>query len=226
MSVAKARGTKTKAKSAASGRRVPDGQASDGKSARGRARREMILNAATELFQRHGFHATGIDDIGSAVGITGPGVYRHFESKHHLLAAIVERAISLHGDIVRGVRDGRSAPVDALIELVSESARLIVENRELSGLFFQEMRNLAPEDRGRLARQQRLLITEWVDLLLQVRPELSEEEARVVVHGVGGVLNSVATYNTTMDTDRLLDLLVTTALAGMLAKRGPAARLA
>lgn len=215
MGAAKSRESDTEAKG--DGDRAP----SDGKSARGRARREMILSAATELFQRYGFHATGIDDIGAAVGITGPGVYRHFESKHHLLAEIIERSISRHDEIVRRAREESTSPVDALVRLVSESARVIVENRELSGLYFQEMRNLAPEDRVRLARHQRLLITEWIHLLIQVRPELSEEEARVVVQGVGGVLNSIGTYSTTMDTDRLQDLLVTTALAGMLAQKSP-----
>lgn len=184
----------------------------------------MILNAAAELFQRHGFHATGIDEIGSAVGITGPGVYRHFESKHHLLAAIIERAITRHEELVNQARAHQGTPLDALVNLVTDSARVIVENREISALYFQEMRNLAPEDRVRLARQQRLLITEWIHLVVQVRPELSEEEARVVVQGGGAVLNSVATYNTSMESDRLRELVVDTALGGMLASNGAGRR--
>src|SRR3990172_3114367 len=41
-------------------------------------RREAILDAATHLFSARGYADTGIDDIGAAVGITGPAVYRHF----------------------------------------------------------------------------------------------------------------------------------------------------
>ena len=48
-------------------------------------RREQILAAAAELFARHGFHGVGIDDIGSAVGISGPALYRHFRSKDAML---------------------------------------------------------------------------------------------------------------------------------------------
>src|SRR3569833_1006145 len=44
-------------------------------------RREQILSAAAELFAHHGFHGVGIDDIGAAVGISGPALYRHFRSK-------------------------------------------------------------------------------------------------------------------------------------------------
>ncbi len=45
----------------------------DRKSARGRERREIILAEAAKLIRLHGFHATGIDDIDTAVGINGTG---------------------------------------------------------------------------------------------------------------------------------------------------------
>jgi len=52
-------------------------------------RRGQILTAAARLFRQRGFAGVGIDDIGTAVGVSGPAVYRYFPSKHALLAAIV-----------------------------------------------------------------------------------------------------------------------------------------
>jgi AcrR family transcriptional regulator len=52
-------------------------------------RREQILAAAAELFAHRGFHGVGIDDIGAAVGISGPGVYRHFRSKDAVLGQML-----------------------------------------------------------------------------------------------------------------------------------------
>src|SRR2546423_6495057 len=52
-------------------------------------RREQILAAAAELFARHGFHGVGIDDIGAAVGISGPALYRHFRSKDAMLGEML-----------------------------------------------------------------------------------------------------------------------------------------
>ena len=52
-------------------------------------RREQILSAAAELFARYGFHGVGIDDIGAAVGISGPALYRHFRSKDAMLAEML-----------------------------------------------------------------------------------------------------------------------------------------
>ena len=56
-------------------------------------RREQLLEAAAVLFAERGYHAVGIDDIGAAAGISGPGVYRHFAGKQALLAALCERAL-------------------------------------------------------------------------------------------------------------------------------------
>ncbi|MGH3950933.1 MAG: helix-turn-helix domain-containing protein, partial [Pseudonocardiaceae bacterium] len=53
------------------------------------SRREQILAAAAELFAQHGFHGVGIDDIGAAVGISGPALYRHFRSKDAMLGEML-----------------------------------------------------------------------------------------------------------------------------------------
>lgn len=59
-----------------------DGDGSEGASAPYRAsRREVILALATRLFRQHGFGRVGIHEIGLAADISGPAVYRHFDSK-------------------------------------------------------------------------------------------------------------------------------------------------
>jgi AcrR family transcriptional regulator len=74
-------------------------------------RREMILEAAAQLFFERGFAGTGIDEIGAAVGVTGPAFYRHFESKQDLLVALVERAVSRLQDVVdRAVAEADGDP--------------------------------------------------------------------------------------------------------------------
>ena len=76
-------------------RRHGGGRRSD----RGRAttvrisRREVIVTAAADLFARSGYAAVGMDDIGAAAGVTGPAIYRHFDSKAAVLAAVFDRII-------------------------------------------------------------------------------------------------------------------------------------
>jgi AcrR family transcriptional regulator len=186
------------------------------KSARGHNRREAILAEAARLFHHNGFHETGIDEIGAAVGITGPGVYRHFESKQHLLAAILDRNMQRHQEIVTEVTEMKLKPLDALAELVQRSAGELAHNRDAAALYFQEGRNLPPDELTRYTRIQRGLITEWVRLLREVRPELNDEDSRAAVRAVGGLLNSVGYFTTTMSPDRLTTLLANMALAALL----------
>src|SRR5688500_5972175 len=81
-------------------------------------RRDQILAAAAELFARHGFHGVGIADIGAAVGIAGPALYRHFRSKDamlgEMLTSISERL--LEGGQARVAESG--GPEHALRELI------------------------------------------------------------------------------------------------------------
>ncbi|NKQ56103.1 TetR/AcrR family transcriptional regulator [Amycolatopsis sp. K13G38] len=48
-----------------------------------------IRAAALQLFTRHGYEATTMADIGAAVGIRGPSLYKHVASKQDLLAEIM-----------------------------------------------------------------------------------------------------------------------------------------
>src|SRR5258707_4743678 len=52
-------------------------------------RRGEILAAAAELFARHGYRGVSIGDLGAAVGLTGPALYRHFRSKDAVLAEML-----------------------------------------------------------------------------------------------------------------------------------------
>ena len=52
--------------------------------------RARILRAAQELFLRHGYHATTLQEIAGEVGITKPALYYHFESKTDMLDALLQ----------------------------------------------------------------------------------------------------------------------------------------
>jgi AcrR family transcriptional regulator len=54
-------------------------------------RREVIFRAAGRLFAERGYAGTRLDDVAAAAGVTKPMVYRHFESKKALYAALLEK---------------------------------------------------------------------------------------------------------------------------------------
>jgi TetR/AcrR family transcriptional regulator, transcriptional repressor of aconitase len=58
------------------------------------ARRAQILNAAWTCFQKEGLHATTMDDIIRASGLSAGAVYSYFPSKSGLILAAVTTSLS------------------------------------------------------------------------------------------------------------------------------------
>ena len=62
-----------------------------GQYAKGRARREEILDIAVDTFGRLGYHASSMRDIAASCGLSQAGLLHHFPNKEALLLALVER---------------------------------------------------------------------------------------------------------------------------------------
>ncbi|MGR7003105.1 TetR family transcriptional regulator [Yinghuangia aomiensis] len=60
----------------------------------GSPRSDDIRAAALDLFTRRGYEATTMADIGAAVGIRGPSLYKHVASKQDLLAGVITGAMN------------------------------------------------------------------------------------------------------------------------------------
>ncbi|MEM9825223.1 MAG: TetR/AcrR family transcriptional regulator [Planctomycetota bacterium] len=59
---------------------------------------QRILAAAKELFLRHGYSNTNLEDVAEAAGVTKPTVYSHFGSKEGLLLSMTEHHTSENAD--------------------------------------------------------------------------------------------------------------------------------
>src|SRR5947209_20545439 len=55
------------------------------------ARRNQILDAATKVFAKKGFHPTTIKDIAKEAGIADGTIYNYFENKMSLMLGIFDR---------------------------------------------------------------------------------------------------------------------------------------
>ena len=178
------------------------------------SRRELLLEAAADLFAARGYHAVGIDDIGAAAGISGPGVYRHFASKQALLEALCDDAMTrmLAGArAITGTAGDPQAAVDALVELHVDFA---VDDRALLGVWAREQRSLSEG----LRRRQREYEHVWRGAVRPLREDLTEAEVAVVVLAALALLNTTALYDVSVPADRLRALLRRTVLAALLAR--------
>ncbi|MFE5600233.1 TetR/AcrR family transcriptional regulator [Streptomyces coelicoflavus] len=174
-------------------------------------RREQILKEAARLFAERGFHGVGVDEIGAAVGISGPGLYRHFPGKDAMLAELLvgisdslltgakrrlaeaDGAAGVVGAAgVAGSRAGAGAtgPEAVLDSLIEGHIDFALDDRPLITLHDRELDRLRDADRKMVRQLQRQYVELWVGVLREVYPALAEPAARSAVHSVFGLLNS------------------------------------
>ncbi|HXY91580.1 MAG TPA: TetR/AcrR family transcriptional regulator [Acidimicrobiia bacterium] len=181
------------------------------------ARTEAIVDAAARLFHERGFGETGIDDIGAAVGVTGPAVYRYFASKEELLVAVFDRAVQHAAGLAQAARADAVSPEDALWRAVVGAVDVCIADRVLTALYWNEARNLPAPHRRRVERAQRKMIDDFADILRGARPELDDSEARMAVYAASSLMRSVSNRATSLDEDALRRMLSSMAHAALLA---------
>lgn len=62
---------------------------------------DKIKAVATSIFLQHGFQGTSMQQIAAAVGISAPGIYKHFDSKEALFSVLVDPIIEKIRGILR-----------------------------------------------------------------------------------------------------------------------------
>lgn len=158
------------------------------------SRREQILQAASRLFAERGFHGVGVDEIGAAVGVSGPALYRHFAGKDAMLTELLVGISSRlrDGGLARlREAEAEGLPPEATLEaLIAGHIEFALDDRALITLHDRELDRLPEADRKRVRQLQRQYVELWVEVLRRVHPALPEGHARAAVHAVFGLLNS------------------------------------
>lgn len=183
---------------------------------RGVRRRDAIVAAAADLFARHGYPAVGMDEIGAAAGVTGPAIYRHFESKAQVLAAVIDTIIdAVAADETRPAEAGATAPAAELSARIEQYATGVAGRRELMAIFVREVHHLPEDQAAALRQRQRDLVVQWRELLSAVHPAWSREQVRTGVHAVFGMLNAVGTFSSPLTDAELAEQLTGLARAAL-----------
>ncbi|GAA0949032.1 TetR/AcrR family transcriptional regulator [Actinocorallia libanotica] len=169
---------------------------SGGTAVRGEGR-ERILAAATDLFARQGYEATGTRQIAEAAQVTKGALYHWFDSKQHLLICIYRDLLAEQTGRLASIAAG-DAPVgrrlhDAVFDLVEHVAEhfepLTVWARS-THLLDGEPAEAIRADRRRYHQMFRGLLAEGQEAGA-VRRDVS---ASVMAHGFLGTVNNVHTW--------------------------------
>lgn len=152
-------------------------------------RTDALLHEAARLFATRGYSGVSLEEIGAAVGVSGPAVYRHFAGKQALLGAIL---LKVSQDLVAGGEAVAEACADAeerMRELIAFHVRFALGNADVIRVQDRDLAHLSEEDRAEVRRLQRTYIERWMHSLEALVPS-DADERRLRVQACFGLINS------------------------------------
>ncbi|MGX1701978.1 TetR/AcrR family transcriptional regulator [Microbacterium sp. NPDC055357] len=120
-----------------------------------------ILTAALGCFVEHGYHGTTTRSMAAAAGLSVPGLYHHYPSKHDIIVELMRRAMDdLYARSLGALAEG--ATVEERFALHIEClVRFHAQRQQLAFIAATEIRSMQPAARARHIatrdRQQALL---------------------------------------------------------------------
>jgi AcrR family transcriptional regulator len=155
------------------------------------SRREQILRAAAQLFAERGARAVGVDDVGAAVGVTGPAIYRHFASKDAMLAEMLLRISErLLAGGTECVAAAGADPTGQLRALIAFQVDFALDNPALITVQDRDLGSLTENDAAQVRRLQRRYVEVWVAVLARLHPDAEAAACRARAHAIFGLINS------------------------------------
>ncbi|MFF0532486.1 TetR/AcrR family transcriptional regulator [Nocardia amikacinitolerans] len=171
-------------------------------------RRAQIAAASAAAFGALGYHGVSMEDIASGLGISSAALYRHYPSKYALFREELMRvgramteSVQLPDDAAELSSEQRlHAVLDALIGAT-------IENRPSVTLVRWEGRYLEPEDQRTLAEQQATVLDALGTELRGLRPQLGEDDIRVLRTALLSAVTSIADHHAALPAKSLGRLL-------------------
>ncbi|MFS0852157.1 TetR/AcrR family transcriptional regulator [Microbacterium sp. 179-I 3D4 NHS] len=152
-------------------------------------RSDALLHEAALLFSERGYNGVSLEDIGAAVGVSGPAVYRHFAGKQALLGAVL---VKVSDDLVAGgtaVAETQESEEGRMLALIRFHVEFALTHAEVIRVQDREVVHLSPGDRSEVRRLQRAYIELWMRALEPLQPA-DADELRLRVQACFGLINS------------------------------------
>jgi TetR/AcrR family transcriptional regulator, fatty acid metabolism regulator protein len=154
----------------------------------------LIREAAIRVFARKGFHATRAEEIAEEAGIAVGTIYNYFQSKSHVLLAILEREFDEEIGLYESLaKSGFSAPERIRQILAAYFARL-AGSRDLAKVLVRERYNVSGEIGDALARMRGKMLARIEQLIQDGIDEgwLRPCNVRIVAPAVFAVVQSIS----------------------------------
>lgn len=151
-------------------------------------RRRQLLGVAVDRFAAKGYHATSMEEIADAAGVTKPVLYQHFGSKRHLYLELLD---DVGRDLLEAIAKATAAAAGPRLQVeagMEAYVRFMVERPQAFPLLFGSGARRDPEfaDAVRTVEQ---TIADAVASLIDA--EVDDAHRRVLAAGVVGMAEGV-----------------------------------
>ncbi|MFE0591714.1 TetR/AcrR family transcriptional regulator [Micromonospora echinospora] len=171
---------------------------------RPRNRKQVIVEAAGQVFSARGYHAASMEEIAAVVGTSAAALYRHFPNKYALFAecanVIVDKLVAVVDEW---------PPEAALTDVLVALTRVTVSHRASGGFYRWEARYLKREDRRVLRTKFAHVVGRVTELVRREYPR-PDESLRAVA--ALGAIGSITSHRTSIAQRRIEELLLASAL--------------
>ena len=128
-------------------------------------RRQQILDAAIDVFARHGYADAGTADIALAAGIGEPTIYRYFANKLELYRAAVQRTGEEVMENWRRIAAENDDPLQALLLVGSWYHQTLTQHPEILQLRFRSMTETHDRQLAQTARETYVGLQRFIEAL-------------------------------------------------------------
>ncbi len=166
------------------------------KPSRAEVRLEQIRDAAVELFTRHGYYGTSMEDIASRLGLSAPTLYHYVRSKQALFLA-------LHRDVMRIMVDAITRALDAAGDSPQEKLEAFIRAHVAShGEYRRDVALAEGELRGLVGRSRREVMNlrdSYQQILTEIIQRGNDEgtwstDSRLASFAILAICNNVAVW--------------------------------
>jgi TetR/AcrR family transcriptional regulator, cholesterol catabolism regulator len=162
------------------------------------ARRQEIVEAATEVFRRRGYSAASIQEIADEVGLLKGSLYYYIDSKEDLLFAVLSETYDLARAQIEQVEALEGlGPLDRLAAYIEAHVNFIAEHTTKIAIYYTDF-DLVGEDRKPLLVKQRKVFERYItDLITQAQKagEVSHTvDPKIAAYLILGAMNWAYTW--------------------------------
>ena len=165
------------------------------------ARKEEIITACADLYEKKGFKETTVKDIGEAITLTRTGIYIYFETKEEIFLALLGREYDAWAAEMKDVMAAnenltREGVADVLARTLTDHPRLL---RLLSMNLYEMEANSRPERLTEFKRSYGASLETVEALVAKYIPAMTAEQLKRFLYAFFPFIYGIYPYTSVTD---------------------------